>query len=213
MGNLFRNLWACSVLTLTMCTVLAAQDTGPSDAISLDSKSVTIDRQTNLIEWGMPEFTQGDTHIRADRALATSDDFEQRGELRFIGHVRITLEAGKLEADSAVFTFDHGQLLHGKLEGSPVSLTGIEASTKNPIRGEATAFEYDKAERTLRMAGNARVIRTNNQGSYEIRGCDLIYNFEAESVRSGSTDCPEPFRFRKLAPTDQQQPATPDSPQ
>lgn len=208
MGNLLRNVWACSGLALTMCTVLAAQDTGSSDALSLESKSVTIDRQTNLIEWGFPEFTQGDIHIRADRALATSDDFEQRGDLRFVGHVRITLEAAMLEADSAVFTFDNGQLLHGKLEGSPVSLTGVEASTKNPIRGEATAFEYDKAERTLRMEGNARVIRTNNQGSYEIRGCDLIYNLEAESVRSGSTDCPEPFRFRKLPPpTDQPAPA------
>jgi lipopolysaccharide transport protein LptA len=195
-----------------MCTVLAAQDAGSSDALSLDSKSVTIDRQTNLIEWGFPEFTQGDIHIRADRALATSDDFEQRGELRFVGHVQIMLDAAMLEADSAVFTFDHGQLLHGKLEGSPVSLTGVEVSTNNPIRGEAAAFEYDRAARTLQMAGNARVIRTNNQGSYEIRGCDLIYNFDAESVRSGNTDCAEPFRFRKLAPADQQ-PATPDSPQ
>jgi lipopolysaccharide transport protein LptA len=195
-----------------MCTVLAAQDTGPSDALSLDSKSVTIDRQTNLIEWGLPEFTQGDIHIRADRALATSDDFEQRGELRFVGHVKITLEAAMLEADSAVFTFDHGKLLHGELEGSPASFTGIEGTQRKPVRGGAGKLAYDNVTRTLRMSDNAWINKEINKDEYEIRGCDLIYDFDAERVSSGSTDCPEPFRFRKLPPADQQ-PATPDSPQ
>ena len=45
--------------------------------------------------------------IEADKAVATSEDFEQSSEWRFTGHVRITVDTAVLEADTAVFTFDH----------------------------------------------------------------------------------------------------------
>jgi lipopolysaccharide transport protein LptA len=191
-----------------VCTVLAAQDRDPADALSFRSKSVTIDRQTNLIEFEDPRFTRGNIHIEADKAVATSDDFEQRGELRFTGHVRMTADAAVIEAASAVFTFDQNQLLRGELTGSPASFTGVEASKKKPVRGEAGEFEYDNVARTLRMKDNARINKEINKDEYEIRGCDLIYDFDAERVSSGSTDCPEGFNFRRLPRADQQPPAT-----
>ncbi len=195
-----------------VCTVLAAQDDDPADALSLDSKSVTIDRQTNLIQFESPKFAQGDIHIEADKAVATSDDFEQRGELRFTGHVRIKVDAAVLEAATAVFTFDHNQLLRGELQGSPASFTGLEASKKKPVRGEASKFVYDNVKHTLRMTSNAWINKEINKDEYEIRGCDLIYDFDAERVSSGSTDCPEGFNFRRLPRADQQTPPA-DAPQ
>jgi lipopolysaccharide transport protein LptA len=212
MANLLRKLSACGGLALMMCTVLAAQDGDPADALSLDSKSVTIDRQTNLIEFEAPRFTRGNIHIEADKAVATSDDFEQRGELRFMGHVRMTADTAVLEASAAVFTFDDKQLLRGELMGSPASFTGIEASSMKPVRGEADKFEYDNVARTLQMTGNVRFNKELNERQFEIRGCDLIYDFDAERVSSGPTDCPEGVNFRRLPRADQQAPDT-DAPQ
>jgi lipopolysaccharide transport protein LptA len=208
MANLLRNLSACGALALTVCTVLAAQDGDSADALSLDSKSVTLDRQTNLIEFEAPRFTRGKIHIEADKAVATSDDFAQRGELRFMGHVRMTDDAVVLEAASAVFTFDNNQLQRGELTGSPASFTGVEASNKKPVRGEANKFELDNVARTLRMMDNARINKELNNAEYEIRGCDLIYDFDAERVSSGPTDCPEGVNFRRLPRAEQQAPAT-----
>ena len=160
---------------------------------------MTIDRKTNLFHLDAPRITHCDMTIEADEALATGVDFNERSEWRFTGHVRINVDSALLEASSAVFTFDADQLAHGELEGSPASLTDHSVEHKEPVRGGANKLVYDYASHTLRLSGRPWI----NKGNKEIRGCDLIYDFNDERVTSGSSDCGEPFRIRVLSQTDE----------
>ncbi|HVY66942.1 MAG TPA: LptA/OstA family protein [Gammaproteobacteria bacterium] len=202
MRNSLPNLGACLALTLLVWNALAAQGRDTSDDLVLDSESLSMDRQTNLIELKGPRITQGDIRIEADKALATGTDFEQRSEWQFQGHVRITMDMAVLEADSAVFTFDRKQLAHAELEGAPASFTDRDPSRKTPIRGGARKLAYDRVARTLRMSENAWI----NKDQYEIQGCDLIYDFNDQGVKSGATDCGELFRIRVLPKNEPQTP-------
>lgn len=197
-----RNLWV-SVLAAAGCTALAAQNNGEPQELLLDSASLTLDRATNLIHLRSPRISQGNLAITADEALATGIEFDQKSEWRFIGNVRISVDTAVIEARSAVFTFDQEQLARGELEGTPATFTDEDPARAKPIRGGANKFSYDYLARTLRLSDNAWV----HKDQYEIQGCDLIYDFAAERVTSGSADCAELFRIRVLSNQDEQAPS------
>ena len=174
-------------------SVAAAQDDAKSLPISLDADSSSFDRKTNLVHFSGLVISQGELRIEADEAVATGLDFEQ-SEWRFTGRVRIVVDSAVLESDSAVFTFAAHQLATAQLEGTPASFRDLSADREEPAHGSANKLSYDYAERILRMSESAWVTK----GPNEIRGCDLIYDFNEERVTSGSSDCGEPFRITIL---------------
>ena len=104
-----------------------------------------------------PRITQGDLTVVADDALATGFEFDEAGEFRLTGNVRIEVDSAVMEADSAVFTFAAGRLSRGELEGSPVSFNDFDREEQKSIVGTAGKMSYDYAARTLRMTGDASV--------------------------------------------------------
>ena len=192
MGNSLAKLAVYPLLAMTVCTVLAAQEGARSEDLVINADSVNFNRQTNLFEWRRPRIVQGNVHIEADESVATGDDFEQSTELRFKGHVKITVDATALEADNAVFTFEHKQLARADLEGTPASFTNRESNQQTPVRGGARKLVYDHVARTLRLSGGAQI----SKEQYAIQGCDLVYDFKVERWSSGPTDCgAEGFRI------------------
>jgi lipopolysaccharide transport protein LptA len=207
MGHLLNKLCVCALLVTTVCTVLAAQEGARSDDLVLDAESLTVNRQTNLLEAHHPRIVQGNVRVEADESVATGVDSEQSAEWRFKGHVKVTVDTAVLEADSAVFMFDRKQLSRADLEGAPASFTDLEATQKKPVRGSARKLAYDHMARTLRMSGDAWI----KKDQYEIQGCDLIYDFKDERVTSGSTDCGDQL-FRLVVPKKSEQQAPPAAP-
>ena len=177
-------------LTLAVALAAGAQDNG--DELQFASQSVMLDGQTNMMRAQGPRITQGDLTIVADDALATGFEFDEAGEFRLTGNVRLEVETAVMEADSAVFTFADRQLSRGELEGTPVSFSDTDAATKRSVTGSAGKMSYDNVARTLRMTGDASV----QLDAREVLGCDLIYDFRAERVTSGSADCEGGFRVR-----------------
>jgi lipopolysaccharide transport protein LptA len=151
----------------------------------LDVDAMNFNRQTNLFEARRPRIVQGNMHIEADESVATGADFEQSTEWRFKGHVKITVDATVLEASSAVFMLEQGQVSRADLEGTPASFTNRESNQQTPVRGSARKLEYDHIARTLHLFGDAQI----SKEQYEIRGCDLIYEFKTERWVSGPSDC------------------------
>jgi len=200
MAHSVANFSALALAALTLSVAATAQDGRGTQELLLDSESLSFDRQTNLIELKAPRITQGNLRIEADEALATGTDFDERSEWRFKGNVRITVDTAVLEADSAVFTFESQQLSRGELEGSPASFTDFDKTRQASITGRARKMSYDYIGRTLRMTDNAWVQRDK----LEMQGCDLIYDFGAERVTSGSADCVDLFRVRVLPDQDEQ---------
>lgn len=155
-----------------------------------------------------PRITQGDLRIEADDVLATGLEFDEAGEFRLTGNVRVAVATALMEADSAVFTYAQGRLSRGELEGTPVSFTDIDAATQRNVTGRADKISYDNVARTLRITGEASVVYPTR----EVIGCDLVYDFGTEKVSSGSADCEGGFRF--IFRRDSEEPAAaPDPPQ
>ena len=180
-----------------------AQNTAVEELV-LDSQSLSFDGQAKLFELHAPQITQGNLRIQADEALATGVDFNARSEWTFTGNVRITIETTQIEAGSARFTFEQKRLARGELEGSPVTFTDVDATRQTTVTGQAQKMSYDAIARTIRLTDTARMQRDN----VEFQGCDLIYDFGAERVTSGSADCAD--RFRVIARKDQS--SSPDTP-
>jgi lipopolysaccharide export system protein LptA len=82
-----------------------------------------------------------------------------------------------------------------------VSFSDFDQTEQTSITGRAGRMSYDYGARTLRMTDDASV-RLDNR---EILGCDLIYDFAAERVTSGSATCA--YRVRILPEPDEQAPA------
>ena len=137
-----------------------------------------------------PRITQGNLRIAADDMLATGFEFDEAGEFRLTGNVRVDVGTASMKASSAVFTFANGRLTSGELEGNPVSFSDIDEARQRNVTGTAGKMSYDYVGRTLRMSGNATVLFPRR----EILGCDLIYDFGAQKVSSGSADCEDQFR-------------------
>jgi len=205
MGSLFAKTLVYALLATGVFAPLAAQNATRSDDLVLDFESGTFNRQTNVFEARRPRVVQGNMHIEADESSGV--DVEQSSEWRFKGHVKITVNTAVLEADSAVFMFDGKQLTHAELQGNPASFTDVEPTQQKPVRGGARKLTYDHVARTLRLSDNALV----KKDQIEIQGCDLIYDFKAERVSSGSTDCGDQlFRIRvPKKPEPQAPPAAP----
>lgn len=178
------------------------------EELVLDSQSLSFDGQAKLFELHAPQITQGNLRIQADDALATGVDFNAASEWTFRGNVRITIDTTEIEAASARFTFEQKRLSRGDLEGgpgTPVSFTDVDAARQTTVTGQAQKMSYDSIAKTLRLTDTARMQKDN----VEFQGCDLIYDFGAERVTSGSADCADRFRVIVL-----RDPASsPDAPQ
>ena len=201
--------------TLRLCAVALAvafaadaQNNGARDELQFSADSLGLDGQTNMMRAQQPRITQGNLRISADDVLATGLEFEQAGEFRLTGNVRVEVDNASMLANSAVFTYANGQLSRGELEGTPVRFSEVEAATQRKVTGQAGKIAYDNVARTLRMSGNASV----QMDTREVSGCDLIYDLRAERVTSGSANCEDKFRVR-ITRGPGQQAATPDPPQ
>jgi lipopolysaccharide transport protein LptA len=197
-------------LALLLASGIGAQNSArDGEELVFESESLTFDRQSNMIQARRPRITQGDLRIAADEALATGIEFDQASEWRLTGRVRIEAGTAVFEADRAVFTFANEQLSRAELEGSPVSFSDVDEAAQTSITGRAQKMSYDYVARTLRMIDENAWVQKDQ---VEIQGCDLIYDFSAERVSSGSAGCEQPFRFRRLQDPEARATA-PDPPQ
>jgi lipopolysaccharide transport protein LptA len=195
--------------TLVLAVALGAgaqSNDGEEFEFAADGR-VVLDNQTNMMRAEKPRITQGTLRIVADDVLATALEFEESGEFRLTGNVRIDVDSAFMEADSAVFTYANGRLSRGELEGSPVSFTDVDEATQRSVTGSAAKMSFDYLTRTLRMTGNASV----QLATREVFSCDLIYDFRAEKVSSGSAECEDGFRVT-LRRDAEQRTAPPDTP-
>jgi lipopolysaccharide transport protein LptA len=199
-----RILRPCA-LALTVALAAGAQN---ADELQFTSGEFVLDNATNMMRALEPRITQGNLRITADNVLATGFEFDEAGEFRLTGNVRVEVDGASMEANSAVFAYANGRLSRGELEGTPVSFSDVDAATQRRVTGRAVKISYDNVARTLRMTGDASVQLDRR----EVFGCDLIYDFNAERVTSGSADCEDGFRVIVRRDSEEQA-AAPDPPQ
>jgi lipopolysaccharide transport protein LptA len=179
---LLRILRTCA---LALAVTLAAGAQDDAEELQFSAGPFVLDGQTNMMRAQEPRIAQGNLRITADYVLATGLEFDEAGEFRLTGNVRIDVGTAHMEADSAVFMYANGRLAHGELEGTPVSFGAVDEASQRSVTGRADKMSYDSVARRLRMTGNASV----QFPTREVLGCDLIYDIGAQRASSGSADC------------------------
>jgi len=208
MARSFLSILRGGSIALVVALAAGAQNRDAADELQFSSDTLVLDGQTNMMRAQQPRIRQGNLRITADDALATGFEFNEAGEFRLTGNVRVDIDTASMQASSAVFTYSNGQLSRGELEGTPVSFSEVDAATQRKVTGHAGKMSFDNVARTLRMTGDATV----QLDSREVLGCDLIYDFRAERVTSGSADCEGGFRVRVRRDSEGRA-AAPDPPQ
>jgi len=178
---------------------LTAQDDARPLPISLDADSASLDRKTGRAVFRGLRIRQGDLAIGAAEALASGLEFDN-SEWRFSGDVVITIDSATIEADTAEILFEDHRLLTVELRGNPALFEDFSVTRNEPLRGGANQLYYDNTDRTLQMSDGTWF----NEGPNEIKGCDLLYNFEQQRVTFGSSECGERVQITIVPPTEEE---------
>jgi len=102
----------------------------------------------------------------------------------------------RITGDVAEFVARNGRLERFVLSGNPARFEDLAAERSGQAFGEAERLVYDAATSVVSLEGEVRVV----VGQNEFRGCDLVYEFGAEEVSSGESECEQPLQIIRMAP-------------
>ena len=145
--------------------------------ISLDTRSLEFDRETNRMALHSVIITQGRLRVEAREATATNLNFEN-SEWQFTGDVRITMEKGSLSSDRADVEFAKNQIARAVINGAPANFEQKLDQPPQIARGRANIIEYDVAHGTVKLTENAWL----SDGENELSGAVLVYDIRSERV-------------------------------
>ena len=148
--------------------------------ITYDASSMEVDYKTHMIHLKDVTITYGKMTVRADRALATANDFKD-SRWTFTGDVRINAEQrGNLRSDEAVVEFENNQLKRATATGSPAEFDQKREDSNLITRGHAKQIVYDVGPATIRLSSDAWV----SDGRDDIRSPVIVYDLRSEKVEA-----------------------------
>lgn len=191
--DVFSRSLARLLLGLVALTYLgsAAGQNGEPEEILFSFGNFSYVGNTSRADVTDLEISQGDLKVQADKGSANRFDFE-RSEWRLEGNVRIAIGSVRIAGDVAEFAARNNRLEHFELEGSPATFEDLEPHNSGRAHGAAERLTYDSLDAVIGLRGEAELA----VGQNVVHGCDLIYDIDEETFRSGSTECERPFRIR-----------------
>lgn len=203
----YRVSWAVALSLLVCGSPATSQraEPSPSGPIEWEADSFSLDRKAGVTTFDGFRIEAGSWTLVADRASAHSDSLDfGRGEWRFEGHVRVSIDGTSVTADQAVFTFDDKELVVAELTGTPVVFEEPAADSGEPVVGQAEQLRLDYRNETVELIGSVAL----TVGPYKTTGCDLVYFLGTERFTTGSLQCSEPFRTIIVREEDGDEPAS-----
>ncbi|MEE8463879.1 MAG: LptA/OstA family protein, partial [Gammaproteobacteria bacterium] len=152
-------------------------------AIDLQAKSSTYDRNSGHLVFEGVTISQGEMSVSANSAEATELEFENAAWI-FTGNVQISTVEALISGDKAVIHFQDHRLVRASISGQPATINWESSENDEAIFGQASELVYNREAGTLSLTGDA-VLRS---GISEISGNTLLYDFNAEQVVAGSPD-------------------------
>lgn len=197
---------AAAAVLIAVAGTAAGQQIEMPEGGDLVADSFSYEGGTSNVNFEGLRLSQGDLALQADEA--TSSNFgEEVSEWQLRGDVQITVGTTRIEGSAASFTLTSGELSALELRGDPAVFEDLEPPRSEVAKGGADLVTYDSGAGTLSLLGNAWLqVGANNEWT----GCDLIYDINAGTFMSGSTDCDQPFRIRIAPPPEES--AAEDSP-
>ena len=170
---------------LLLFVLLASASYGQEipQAIDLQAKSSTYDRNSGHLVFAEVTISQGEMSVSANLAEATELEFENAAWI-FTGNVQISTVEALISGDKAVINFQDHRLVRANISGQPATINWESSDSDEAIFGQASELVYNREAGTLSLTGDA-VLRS---GISEISGNTLLYDFNAEQVVAGSLD-------------------------
>lgn len=168
---------------LLFLLIAAAYGQEVPEAIDLQAKSSTYDRESGHLVFEEVTISQGDMSVSANLAEATELEFENAAWI-FIGNVQISTVEALISGEKAVINFQDHRLVRASIIGQPATINWESSENDEAIFGQASELVYNREAGTLNLTGDA-VLRS---GISEISGNTLLYDFNAEQVVAGSPD-------------------------
>jgi lipopolysaccharide transport protein LptA len=183
------------MLLSSAATAASAQQLAAPPGIDLSAESFSYDGGTSKVDFRALKISQNDLGISADTATVDALDFK-RSAWHLHGNVRISVGTAKIASDEALLTVKDEKLATVELRGTPATFEESVPGRDEKIEGHANRVFFDSAKRTLTLTENVwlrvpdpRPRPDGTRGANEITSCDLIFDLEAETFSSGTTDC------------------------
>lgn len=179
-GRVAAAVAALAFLAAAPCLMAAAKTAERAPDITYDASAMEVDYKTHMIHLKDVTITYGKMTVRADRALATANDFKD-SRWTFTGDVRINAEPrGNLRSDEAVVEFENNQLKRATATGNPAEFDQKREDSNFIARGHAKQIVYDVGPATIRLSNDAWV----SDGHDDIRSPVIVYDLRAEKVEA-----------------------------
>ena len=143
--------------------------------ITVEADSTDFDYRNSLLTFNRIRIVQGDARVEAARATATGLDFSN-SRWQFEGSVRISVEGGQLDSDSATVRFVNDEIAGAEVVGRPARFR--QQRDGRLAEGRADRIDYDLATERVRLSGDAWL----SEGRNEITGSRLSYSLREQRV-------------------------------
>jgi lipopolysaccharide transport protein LptA len=167
-------------------TPAAAKKEEKPPEITYDASSMVADYKTHELHLKDVTITYGKMTVRADRALATSNDFKN-SRWTFNGNVRINaVPRGNLRSDEAVVEFEDYRLKVATATGDPAEFDQTRDDSNVIAKGKADQIVYEVGQGTVRLSSNRHPDDRAwvSDGRNDIRSPVIVYNLREERVEA-----------------------------
>lgn len=189
---------ALSFLAAAPCMTATAKVEERPQNITYDASSMEVDYKTHMLHLKDVTITYGKMTVRADKALATSNDFKN-SRWTFTGDVRINAEPrGNLRSDQAVVEFEDNQLKRATATGNPAEFDQKREDSNLIAHGHADQIVYDVEPATIRLSDDAWV----TDGRNDIHSPVIVYNLRDEKVEATTSSGTETRVHVTIAPNE-----------
>lgn len=182
----FRQFFCLQVLLLlAVLPLTAAAQVSDLDLRlpwDIDAESTSFDGKTSMIVFTGLRLSQGRVGIEADEGRATNTEGED-GSWQFTGNVKIDIENGRIECESAQLTFMEYALQTALVTGSPATFELKRAGSEEATYAEAGRLSYDIDAGIIEFSEDATI----NEGGNQISSNFLVYNIAEQRINADSS--------------------------
>ncbi len=148
----------------------------------IDAESTSFDGKTSMIVFTGLRLSQGRIGIEADEGRATNTEGES-GFWHFKGNVKIDIENGRIECDTAQLTFVQYALRKAIVTGSPATFELRRQGSDVVTYAEAGKLSYDVDAGIIEFSEQAMI----NEGGNQISSNFLVYNITEQRINADSS--------------------------
>jgi lipopolysaccharide export system protein LptA len=145
------------------------------------AETMVFDGKTSTYIYTNIKFSQGTISIESNEGRATLDQ-NNSGSWIFSDNVKIDVDNGKIECDSAELLFDGNALIKATVTGNPATFSLKRNESNDTTYAEAKKLSYDVQNGIIEFSEQAAIKESNN----EISSSYFIYDINERRINADS---------------------------